>query len=573
MGYSTRVVATGALATGLVALGLHYLEAPSPGLRLTILHNNDGESQLLHAGAGVEQFGGIGRFIAKLRHLESAAGEHFLVLSSGDNMLPGPEFDASLERGPPLYDSIALKRIGYHAICLGNHDFDFGPDVLATLIEDAGEGAAFLSANLDFSEEPRLRALEASGALTKHTIVELAGGHRIGLIGLTTAELGSISAPRRVKVDKDLVGVVQDQVAELEGAGIDKIILLSHLQDIAFDVKLTSKLSGVDVIIAGGGDELLASVDDRLVPGDEKIIAGSYPTIATDARSRRVPIVTTPGAYRYIGRLILQFDRHGEVVEIDKASGVVRVAGGEEPDAVIADPEVERIVTRPLQEALAKSAAKIVGRSAFPLDGLRGSIRGGETNLGALVADAIRWHAGQLAPDYGLRAPEVGVINGGGIRNDSIIDAGPITELDTFDILPFPSFVSIVPELPLPTLVAVLEHSLSNVGGGSFLHVSGMEVGYSATDGGASVHSLVLDDGRVLVADGRVAEDAKPVNVATISFIAAGGGGAPFPGAFTNLGATYQHALSTYLSSPEGAAGVVSGAQYPKGGCERLKKR
>ena len=84
-----------------------------------------------------------------------------VLVSSGDNFLPGPEFNASLTRGLPFYDAVALDRIGYSALAIGNHECDFGPDILADFIESFEvTRPPFLSANLDVSGEPRLAGLE-----------------------------------------------------------------------------------------------------------------------------------------------------------------------------------------------------------------------------------------------------------------------------------------------------------------------------------------------------------------------------------------------------------------------------
>ena len=56
-----------------------------------------------------------------------------MLLSSGDNFLAGFVFNSSLETGT-FYDALALDRLGYDALCLGNHDFDFGTEVLADFI-------------------------------------------------------------------------------------------------------------------------------------------------------------------------------------------------------------------------------------------------------------------------------------------------------------------------------------------------------------------------------------------------------------------------------------------------------
>ncbi|MGH6913235.1 MAG: hypothetical protein ACREH3_05965, partial [Geminicoccales bacterium] len=105
---------------------------------LVILHNNDGESQLLNAGRGLEDFGGAARFVTLVKQQRDRAegeGCAVLTLSSGDNFLPGPEFTASLEKGVPFYDSMVISAIDYDALAIGNHEFDFGPDVLVDFIE------------------------------------------------------------------------------------------------------------------------------------------------------------------------------------------------------------------------------------------------------------------------------------------------------------------------------------------------------------------------------------------------------------------------------------------------------
>jgi 2',3'-cyclic-nucleotide 2'-phosphodiesterase (5'-nucleotidase family) len=138
------------------------------------------------------------------------------MVSSGDNFLAGVEFNASLEKGVPLYDAITLDLIAYDAMAIGNHEFDFGPDVLADFILGFTMfPAPFLSANLDVSHEPRLQALKDQGRIANSVVVnEL--GERIGIIGATTPRLRFISSPRNVKVNPDVAGVVQAEVDRLE---------------------------------------------------------------------------------------------------------------------------------------------------------------------------------------------------------------------------------------------------------------------------------------------------------------------------------------------------------------------
>jgi 5'-nucleotidase len=75
---------------------------------LTLLHFNDGESKLLHAGKGVEEFGGIARLVSIIKRkrdeVDYSQNSHVhITVSSGDNFLSGPVFNASLRKGVPYW--------------------------------------------------------------------------------------------------------------------------------------------------------------------------------------------------------------------------------------------------------------------------------------------------------------------------------------------------------------------------------------------------------------------------------------------------------------------------------------
>jgi len=309
-------------------------------------------------------------------------------------------------------------------------------------------------------------------------------------------------------------------------------------------------------MIVGGGDELLTTPATRLLPGDEAHVVGVYPRMVRDREGREVPLVTTTGAYRYLGRLELELDAEGRLVRVGPESGPLLV------DGATGHPALERELVAPLRAALAARADSVLAESEVELDGLRTSVRTRESNLGNLVADSLLWHARRLAEGAGVAPPEVAVMNGGGIRNDSLLPKGPITELTALDVLPFPNFVSVVPEVPAARLVAILEHSVASLGGGGFLQVAGMTVVYE--DGPPlKVRDLVLGEDRAIVRDGVLLPDAPSIAVATISFLAGGGGGSPFGGlAFTNLGASAREAFTLYLR--EGLEGRVRAAEYSR---------
>ena len=599
-----------ALAAAALVAAPAAARAQRPAFRLTVLHTNDGESDLLPGGAG---YGGAAaaatlvedlrdravridtrgpglsrrivrdiklRLFSRLRGLFGGVRRGEVVISSGDNFLAGPQFNASLERGVPFYDSLALGLIGYDASAVGNHEFDFGPDVLADFI--AGfrglprTDVKFVSANLDLSAEPALRPLIAKSAVLN------VNGVRVGVVGATTPLLPFISSPRDVLVT-EVAPAVQAEVDALLAGGTNVIILTSHLQAVDEDVELLSMLTGVDVAIAGGGDDLLANPGDALVPGDEGLVSGAYPLTARDLAGGDVPVVTTSGQYRYVGRLIADFDAEGNLLEVRPQSGPVRVAGpgSGAPDAVAADPLVQALVSDPVAASVADLAANVLATSDVALNGERGAVRGRETNLGNLIADALLATARDRAAGFGVPAADVALQNGGGIR--AAIDAGPVTELETFATLPFSNFVSVTPDVPRATFKELLENAVSRVefGDGRFAQVAGFSFTYDpaaqartldaaggVVTAGERVLSAALDDGTVLIQDGAVVDGAS-LTVATVNFLARGGDQYPFGGLpFTSVGVTYQQSLEDFLTG--GLGGVVSAADYPEGGAGRI---
>jgi 5'-nucleotidase len=122
-----------------------------------------------------------------------------------------------------------MSLIGYDAIAIGNHEFDFGPDVLADFIRGFTPPVPFVSANLDFNQEPNLKTLVDQAILVKSVVVKKRG-EQIGIVGATTPKLPFLSSPRNVQVNYDVVSSVQVEVNKLQAMGINKIILISHLQ-------------------------------------------------------------------------------------------------------------------------------------------------------------------------------------------------------------------------------------------------------------------------------------------------------------------------------------------------------
>ncbi len=563
------------LLSASTAAALQTPEATSAdGFTLTILHNNDGESKLLpddEAG-----FPGVARFATLVKQLQASAteaGNGVVTLTSGDNFLASQELNISLERKGALYDSIALSGL-YDTMALGNHDFDLGPEVAARFISGFEPAVPFLSANADFSGEPVLQALVDAGTLAGSTVIET-GGEKIGVIGAVTPQLPNISTPRNVVIS-DVLTAVRAEVASLTESGVNKIILVSHLQGVSEEAALVADLADVDVVIAGGGDDLLRNEGDTCMPDEEP--AGAYPMLVADSTGVNVPVITAPGGYRCIGELTVTFNGEGSIVSHSGRS--VGVSLDTMPDATIQSNVIE-----PLAAAVAEIDADVIGTSEVDLDGRRTSVRTGSSNQGNLHADALRATATNLAEVFGTPVPDIAIQNGGGIRNDAVIEAGSVTTGDTWDIAPFRNFV-VVGSVPRETLHVLLEQAVDRIpgAGGQFPQISGFTFTYdpSATaretdrdgdcslagEAGSRIREVSLDDGTVIVSDGAVVP-GDPVVLATIDFLANGGDCYPLAGIeFTKLGVSYQQALANYITQDLG--GTVTAADYPEGGANRI---
>ncbi|MDO9410437.1 bifunctional UDP-sugar hydrolase/5'-nucleotidase [Patulibacter sp.] len=590
--------------------------------RLTLLHNNDGESKYATSDAPAN-YGGVDRFATVLNRLRTAAADHVtaaekagaeskgtLTVSSGDNFLAGLNLRASFARFDagqgPWYDSTALDLLGYDAATIGNHEFDFGPARLAQFIGGTTR-TTFLSANTDVSQEPTLQALRASGKIASSTVVQK-GGERLGVIGVTPPETPSISSPGKVAFNAAVADVVNAEAKKLTDAGVNKIVLSSHLQSVANERALIPLLENVDIVIAGGGDDLLANSGDLLVPttgdpaGGFPTPVGNYPLRLADKTGRVVPVVTTAGEYNYVGRLTVTFDQAGHIDQVDGSrSGPVRVSGRTgDPDVAAPDAALKAQVVDPLAAYSKVADETVLAQSEVALNGGNPDpIRQKESNLGDLVADAFRFSVldavkdGVIA-DNGLQT--VGLVNGGGIRA-SIPGPGPVSQGDTFRVLPFNNVISRVPSVPASQLKELLEwgvEALPSAKGG-FSHVSGITVAYDVSkqkqtlnlaDGtiatpGQRIRTATLANGTKIVENGAVVAGAPAVNVATTDFTARGGtngnGGDDYPfrkPTVQPVGIAYQQSLEEFLTAPVADGGLnktVTAARYPVGGDLRFQ--
>jgi 2',3'-cyclic-nucleotide 2'-phosphodiesterase (5'-nucleotidase family) len=596
-----------ATAVSLTLLAGGQMSAFAEGL--TVLHIGDQESWLVSAQGNLRDsasqaisfYGGVDRLATVIANRKAAATGTVITLNAGDSFLPGPRLNASFvnlatahpDGGQDFYDAIASRQIGIDATTFGNHEFDLdntGP-VAARFAEVSG--STYLSVNLDFGVTPELAALEAAGKVARSKIITTAGGKKVGIVGATTPLLPGISSPpagimknwsalnTEAQNLAAMLPLVQAEIDELRNnQGVTAIVVMSHLQNAQNERNtLVPGLRGVDLVISGGGHELMSDPDDLLISGGVAPSFTTHPVYASDLDGKNIPVVTGHFGNRYVGEVNLTIDDGtGAVTSID-ATKMIRVSGAAaDADKVTPDATLNASVVTPVFSYLAALNAQVIGTTATKLNGTTHAtctpapcqysegVRNAETGMGNLVADAMRF-AGKT---------DVAIQNGGGIRA-SIGVPGNVTVGDTFNILTFTNLVKRAPSMNATQLKDILEHayggaSATGAVNGKFAQISGMKVTYdssrtarstvvTAVNTGDRIRRVVLDDGTVLIDNGVVVNPTRSFSFTTIDFTANGGDNYPFAVngvAFENdpFTITYQEALANFIKAPKAIGGL-----------------
>ncbi|MDN3542935.1 MAG: bifunctional metallophosphatase/5'-nucleotidase [Roseateles asaccharophilus] len=601
---TSKLAARRPLGMSALSLALFIAFAPAQAEKLTLLHVGDQESWLLsaqgnlrdNASQAISFYGGVDRLASVMANAQAqaeAAGRTVLKLNAGDAFLPGPRWNASkallgtahADGGQDFFDAIAMRHIGFHAAVFGNHEFDEGAATAARFA--AVSGTTYLSSNLNFQSTPAFASLANAGRVAPYTMVSTSKGHQIALVGATTPLLPRISSPGPVSLlnhdplqseQQNLIRMtelVQQNVDAARAAGAKTVVLMSHLQNWNNERQIViPRLQGVDVVVSGGGHELMADADDRLLPGDARALTG-HPQLVKDRTGRDVAVVTSSFGNRYVGELNIEVDDSTGAIRAIEGSRLLRVSGNAaDADRVQGDSFLKTSVIDPVKGYVDVLNSTRIGSSQVSLNGVRGSkglpgsfeagVRNSETNLGNLVADAMRF-AGKA---------DVAIQNGGGIRAG--IAAGDVTVGDTFNVLPFTNLVRRAPSVDAGQLKQILEHSVATASAagdvnGRFAQVSGLRVIYDTQrNAGSRVLKVTLDDGTVLIDNGVVVNGLRRFSLSTIDFTAAGGDGYPFAAAgvlFENAvdTITYQEALERFISSPlaqGGLGGLITAERY-----------
>jgi 5'-nucleotidase/UDP-sugar diphosphatase len=428
--------------------------APRSRAPLTILQINDVYSTVPIDGAG-----GLAR-VATLKRQLATAGLNPMLLLAGDFL--SPSVASSVFKGEQMV--AALNAAGVDLATFGNHEFDFGTDVLRQRMKESKW--QWVASNLvDEAGKPM--------AGTVPYVVRTFGNLKVGFLGLisTTEQLGS--ARLRGIVPTDPFDATAKYLKVLEAEKVDAVVALTHLT-IAEDEELVDRFPRIDVVV--GGHE-------------------HYPITVTRNRT----LISKAGSEaRFVARIDLDkrgasLDRHFELIPI----------GAGLPD----EPAAARIIDG-YESRLGPELDVAIAASTVDLDAEELRLRASETNVGNMVADAVR---------ESVQA-DVGLINSGAIRGDRIYPASALSRRLLLAMHPFGNVV-VKLELPGQTLLAALTHAVSALPAtsGRFPQVSGLKFD-------VDIHGTPPRVSNVLV-NGQPLDPARTYTVAVPDYLYSGGDG------------------------------------------------
>ncbi|MGH9847312.1 MAG: bifunctional metallophosphatase/5'-nucleotidase [Blastocatellia bacterium] len=437
-------------------------EARPNTVRVTLLQLND-VYQISPVDKGRDA--GLAR-IATLRKKILGESPHVLFLLAGDTI--SPSVASSIFKGEQV---IAVwNAIGLDYAVLGNHEFDFGNDILLRRMKESkfvwlGSNVIDRDTGKPFNDMPAYVIREFDGV-------------KVGLFGLLTTDTATSSKPGPNIRFVDPFLTARRVVRQMRAKGAKVIIALTHLA--MSDDKRLARSGLVDVIIGGHEHELLQS------------------------HAGHAPIFKWGSDARVLGRIELNiYARTGKLESIDWAGIPVTDSTPDDPAAAAVIADYEKRVSAEMD--------KPVGRTTVELDATSLNSRNRETNLGNLITDAFRRATNA----------DAALLNGGTIRANMTCPAGQISKRDVVAMLPFETPVVKV-EITGALLKAALENGVSKVveetESGRFPQVSGMQFEF---DGRKPAGSRVVK----VTVGGQPLDEKKVYTLAVNSYLTGGGDG------------------------------------------------
>ncbi len=345
---------------------------------LTILQIND-----VYSTVPTDGLGGLAR-VATLKRDLVAAGRTPLLLLAGDFL--SSSVASTVFKGEQMI--AALNAVPLDVATLGNHEFDFGIETLLKRMAEA-RWQWVISNVLD-------RRTGKPVGDAPPFLIRTFGSLRVGILGLCITTEGM---PRDRTAEIQLIDPFEAAATYLPmlKGQVDVIIALTHLT-YAEDRTLAERFPEIDLIVGGHEHFPIASTVGRTLISK----AGS------EARNvARIDIGRRPSG---------ELERFYELVPVTPS---------------IAEDATAAAIINSWEARLGTELARPIGRTRVPLDGVNVRLRSAETNLGNLVADAVRADVGA----------DVAIVNGGGIRSDRVYPPGPLTRRTMLEIHPFGNIV------------------------------------------------------------------------------------------------------------------------------------
>jgi 5'-nucleotidase/UDP-sugar diphosphatase len=450
---------------------------------ITILHTNDLHSHILGfspsldyrpEGTGSDATrGGWARIATVIKQEKEKRNHAVLVLDGGDFLMGSLFHMLAREEAMELR---LMKDMGYDVLTLGNHEFDLRPKGLARILRSAAAGGgmpAMVFSNAVFSKESdRDDALEEvfNQGMVKPYLVLEKGGMRIGLFGILgkdAAEKSPFASPLKfgdpIETSREMVKVLREKEK------VDMVICLSHsgvreAKSVSEDEALARKVQGIDVIVGGHSHTRL----------EKPIVIDST-------------LILQASAYgKCVGVLDLVWDK-GKVRQ--KSYRLIDINTSIPGDMALQkkiDSFLETIDREVLQKVNLTSR-KVIGHTAFDL-----TIREEESNLGNLIADAIRWWVNKHDSDPGdPRTKAVVAIESNGLIRDDLLrgKTGGLAVMDVFAAIPlgigmddtmgYPLISCYFYASEIKKALEVLTSVYPRKGSSYFLQVSGLKFTYN----------------------------------------------------------------------------------------------
>ena len=377
--------------------------------------------------------------------LKESRTPNSITVAAGDLISAGP-LVSSL-----FYDEPTIKTLSDSGLALasvGNHEFDRGPAELKRMqsggCREQKPGDTRQSCKLEPFAGARFQYLAANvvGAngqtLFPATAIRDIGGVRIGFIGMTLKETGTLVSPdgARGLTFTDEAATANALVPYLRGAGAKTIVLLIHqggsikgkyddqsCPGLTGDIlPIVDKLDPAIRLVVSGHTHNAYICHLPTADGGERLLtsSGKYGALVTDIR------LTFGPDGRLSGERAEFVPVQGEAIDNAKLKVPLNPAYRVFP----ADPAISALVGR-YREAAAVVADRPVGTLSAPLS--KGDISG-ESQASELIAD------GQLyvARDPARGAAELSFMNNGGARTDLLPGpGGVVTYGQIFAMQPF----------------------------------------------------------------------------------------------------------------------------------------